>query len=520
MVRHRTRLAIAGAFAGAALALVACRAREVPRRDTPRATARATATTRPNGLPPAAAPAETDQPVPPTLRDVAISDVVRIEGTTLYYADSTSGLTVVDIADVSRPRVLGTVGFVGTPLALFVREGTAWLVFVDWDSRFATGASTVIRAVDVRDPREPRLIGDLPREGAARDVKLVGGYLFVLRRDAHGSAVESFAVRSGALRSLEAAHLEGLPAHLAASAAGLAAVTVAGDDERALVTWIDLPMDRRGGLELRASVVVPGGVARWERADEAIVDADEDQIVRLVTCASPSCGPGGSATLRIVDFGAAASGAAPSSRPVTSLRLTQRGGLPITRFADGKVYVAEPAANGADATVLHVTRTDTRAPRIVADLPLRGRVSALVSRDASSLVALGTLGSPDSQVKIVLHDIDVERPAAPRVRGSALFGSDWTWAVAIDDDSALSFDPASRLVAVPFTAWRYADKRSLTGAQLVDFERPSASANVGAFTTSGFVERAVFVDGHLVTVGPEGVGAIDYAPVLAETTRE
>jgi hypothetical protein len=506
MLRHHACLAL---LVASTLAL-GCHPRETSRRETPTPPERAATITPVTSLPPPSAPAETDQPVPPTLRDVGVSDVVRVEGTTLYYADSTAGLTVVDVADASQPRVLGVLSFVGTPLALFVREGTAWVVFVDWDSRFGTGASTVIRAIDVRDPREPRLIGDLAREGAARDAKLVGGYLFVLRRHASGAVVESFAVRTGAVQSLDAVRLEGLPAQLAASPAGLAAVTVEGDQAR--VSWLDLPMDRRGGLELRDTVVVPGGVARWEHADTTIVDADEDQIVRLVTCATPSCGPGGAATLRIVDIRGAATGAASSTEPVTSLRVTERGGLPITKFADGRLYVAEPAASGSDTTLLHVIRTDTPKPRLAATVALRGDVSALVSHDAGSLVALGTSGATDSQVKIVLHDIDVEHPAAPRLRGSAVFGSDWTWTVGLDDESALSFDPSSHLVAIPFTAWRYQDKRFVTGTQVVDLRRPRP--NVGTFASAGSVERAVFIGGRLVTIGPAGLGTIDYASTL------
>ena len=74
----------------------------------------------------------------------------------------------------------------------------------------------------------------------------------------------------------------------------------------------------------------------------------------------------------------------------------------------------------------------------------------------------------------------------------------------------MSFDPASHLVAIPFTAWRHEDKRYVTGAQLVDM-RPLGAQTAAALPVDGWVERAVFLDGHLVTLGPNGVSSIDYA---------
>jgi hypothetical protein len=90
------------------------------------------------------------------------------------------------------------------------------------------------------------------------------------------------------------------------------------------------------------------------------------------------------------------------------------------------------------------------------------------------------------------------------------FGSDWTWSAALDDDNALSFDPASHLVAVPFTAWRHADKRYVTGTQLIELGA-SGGRPFSTFHAEGLVERAIFLDGQLVTLWPGGVVAVDYA---------
>lgn len=137
-------------------------------------------------------------------------------------------------------------------------------------------------------------------------------------------ACQQRGVRAGVLRSLDTVYLDGIPAQLGASPAGLAVVSVhdAGLDatttghhaDTSSIAWVDLPLDGDGGLLLRDSVVVPGTVATWERGDAEIVDADEGQLVRVVTCASPACSPTGGATLRMIDFSAAS----PARRPPRS----------------------------------------------------------------------------------------------------------------------------------------------------------------------------------------------------------
>lgn len=499
-----------GLVVAAGLVLAACNPREVRRaapvpRPEPAAASRESAAG-PEGRAGAMTPFPAEAPLGcATLRDVSVSDVVRVDGRLVYYADATRGLVIVDAGDAAHPAVLATVPFVGNPLALFVRDGLAWVVFADPDSRSGRdGTSTVVRAVDVRSPRHPRVVGDQVRAGTARDAKLVGGLLYVLGGEKDHSVLEAFGVRGTKLDVLDKAELDGTPAQLAASPAGLAAVT--SDEDHARISWIDLSMERPGSLLVRRTVRVPGGVASWERGDGRILDADEGQRVRLVTCATSACSPSEPASLQIVDFGFDAPARIPAP-----LRITEHDSVPTTRFGDGVLYVADTPVPGKESTTLHVVLTDERVPRIAAHLPVRGRITALVPHD-SSLIALGSVGSTDTELKLVVHDIDVGKPAAPRRRSSAVFGSDWTWSIVADDSSAMSFDPSSELLAVPFTAWRHADERYVTGAQLVD-RRQIGGFGSAALPTDGWTDRAVFLDGYLLTFGPGGVSSIDYASI-------
>lgn len=507
------------ALASASLVMVACQTRDVPREptapDTTTAAAASSSAARASG------PLEPTPSSPPascaTFRDVVVSDVMRVDGTTLYYADATAGLTIADVSDAARPRVVARLPLQGLSKALFVREGVAWVVSVDTDPKSGIEARTTVRAIDARIPAAARVIGEVTREGFARDVALVGGFVYVLRGARGRSVVDAFGIRDGAAIAFDSVELDGAPAQLAASPAGLAVVTVADASSR--VSWLDLSMERAGAISMRDTVSVPGGVATWEHGERRIVDADEGQRVRLVTCATRACAPGEGATLRIVDFATAAGSRTPRSMPIT-----RHGGLPVTRFTDGQLYVGETMAGGAEPrTMVHVVATDDgRDPRFVAHLPMRGRISALLARE-TSLVALGTTGSEDipyeSASQIVLHDIDVRRPEAPRIRSTVTFGSDWTWSVALEHGQAISFDPASHLVAVPFSAWRHADKRLVSGTQLVDIT-PYGAQPTAVIEAGGFVERAVFLDGHLVTVGPTGIASVDYASGHQPDVRE
>jgi hypothetical protein len=457
-----------------------------------------------------------------TMRDVAVSDVVRVDGSTLYYVEPTTGLSVVDLADVERPHVVARVPFVGTPVVLYVRDGIAWTVFVDWDGRALRGqaTATVVRAIDVRDPAHPRVLGEIARGGLARDAKLVGGVLYLLREDPAGAAVEAFRLRSGALAALDTTLLEGTPGRLAASPAGLAALTNANDEVK--VAWIDLPLASPGMQALRGVVTVPGGFASWERADGHLVSADEGQRVKVVTCASRACALAEPATLRVIDF------AAPGPPRVTaSLRLTEKGGAPVTRFVDEILYLTEPSPTDDDASVLRVVRLGDAAPKLAGKVTLKGTIATLVVRDdpktagstRDAIVALGTTRAPDSaRVQITIHEVDVRKPSAPKVRGSVTFGSDWTWSLAADDGRAMSFDPGSRLVAVPFTAWRSDDKRAIAGAQLVDLAGRGATA--ATIATPGWVDRAVFYGGRVIVIGQDGVSSVDYGRMERTPTGE
>jgi hypothetical protein len=85
------------------------------------------------------------------------------------------------------------------------------------------------------------------------------------------------------------------------------------------------------------------------------------------------------------------------------------------------------------------------------------------------------------------------------------------------NEAALSFDPSARLGAFPFTAVRGSDQRYGVGTQIVDFT--ARGPRLGPMLRAeSYVERAVFVGGRLLAIGPDGIETIDYAhgPMLPQ----
>jgi hypothetical protein len=243
----------------------------------------------------------------------------------------------------------------------------------------------------------------------------VGGVLYLLR-DADGSAIiESFGLHAGALARLDQLVLPGHAVQLAASSAGLAAVTVHASDIEA--TWIDLPMTSIGAMQVHDVARVPGGLPVRPDHGARVSAADDGSEVLLITCATPACASTDRAELRAIDF---SRGVARVGAPLV---VAERGGFPVTHFVDDKLFVASSSMPAREATQVRIVHIDSRGPRLTGIVEVSGTVTSLAVRDAT-LVAFGRKGSAEDGVRLSFHDVDIRRLDAPRLRGSVTFGSD------------------------------------------------------------------------------------------------
>jgi uncharacterized secreted protein with C-terminal beta-propeller domain len=225
------------------------------------------------------------------------------------------------------------------------------------------------------------------------------------------------------------------------------------------------------------------------------VSADEGHAVRFLACKTTECRVEDDALVRVIDFARGAEDIR------TALPVRVGAGVPVARFADDHLYVAD---NGALRVIdLHPT------PRVVGSVPLSGTLSALHPH-GTRVLTVGTVGTPGTGIRVAVHDVDVRVPSLPRLRGTATFGHDWTWSRAADDDRAISVDPSRELMALPFSTWRATDGRYATGAQVLAFAR-GAPVLRETLPADGHVERVMFVKGRLLAIGGGAVTMLESA---------
>src|SRR5579884_2931600 len=110
-------------------------------------------------------------------------DLVQVDRDRLYHLEETEGLLIYDVSDADRPRLLGRHPLVGWPLGVAVRGDVATFVMRWGDVRTGgdrTQDPALVRALDVRDPARPRVLGELRIEGDVRDARATRDTLYVL----------------------------------------------------------------------------------------------------------------------------------------------------------------------------------------------------------------------------------------------------------------------------------------------------------------------------------------------------
>jgi len=129
------------------------------------------------------APSPLSPPVPPSPRAAHAAEpptvlsgqaggpvyAVAVAGRFAYVGEGL-GLTVLDVADPRRPRVVGR----SAPWADFVQD-----VAVEGNHAYVAAGAAGLRVVDVADPSRPREVGRWDTEGTAWSVALAGGFAYV-----------------------------------------------------------------------------------------------------------------------------------------------------------------------------------------------------------------------------------------------------------------------------------------------------------------------------------------------------
>ena len=196
---------------------------------------------------------------------------IAVQGDYAYIAGS-DGVTVVDVADPTAPRVVGA----------YHRPQSAdyfWSFALRDRYLYLTRSRAGVVVLDLAEPTAPREVTTLATGGFAVDVRLAGSYGYVVERDRGVRVLDLTAPAEprvvGMYNTVGVANhvtTRGTLAYVAALEAGLRIVDVSDPDEPRLVGVLDTP-----GLAWRVAV---GG-------DIAYV-ADYEGGLRLVDVADPT----------------------------------------------------------------------------------------------------------------------------------------------------------------------------------------------------------------------------------------
>lgn len=504
-----------------------------------------TATAGPAGAPEPAAPgAAADAGAGGTPRAIEEADIYKKVGSTLYVLNAFRGLQVVDLADLSHPHLLAKVPVVGTPVDLYVRGQTAFVLVSDAFSYVlaADGAAVPRRgsrlvAVDVSDPAAPKVTGELAIDGQVEASRLVGDVLYVVsRRWWWYDWVGPVAVAGDA----------GLAAPLGAPTAGADSVFVASFDVADPSTPV--AVDR---LELAASGWDVHASVTAERVTLSFAGYGQDALgaygpvtnFQVVDIADPGGALTAGATFAAagtvrdrwgMDYDAATglfravldvgwnagaavelwrSPAPGAAEPLARLAVPVQETLTAARFDGPRVYLV--TALRIDPLWV-VDASDPAQPRIAGELTMPGQLDFLEPR-GDRLVALGHTNEAGQPWQLAASLIDVADLAAPSLLSRVTFGAGYGWVAASADDlrkAFLVFEPPPAgigLVLVPVQGWDPGSWSYTGGTQLLDYGR-DALALRGFLPHPGAVTRAFPADAAgatLVALSDQALQTID-----------
>lgn len=482
-------------------------------------------------------------------RQVEEADIYARAGSTLYVLNAYRGLQALDIGDLGAPRLLSRVPVLGTPVDLYLRGSTAFVVVTDYFfyalAADGTGArperGSRVVAVDVSDPASPRILSSLPVDGQVEQTRIVGDVLYVVSRhywwyDWIGAASVGAGLAAGAspaclgcppppgedlvyVQSFDVSDPSAprpverldLPASDWDTHANVTAeritLSLAGWDVDAFGAWgpvthfqvVDIS-DPGGRLAKGVAFATPGQVRdRWG------MDFDAAAGVFRAVLAN---GWNGGAALQT--WSSPAPGAA---EPLARLVIDVPESLTAARFDGGRVYLV--TARAIDP-LWAVDASDPAHPVLAGELSMPGRLDFIEPR-GDRLVALGHVGDAATPFQAAVSLLDVADLASPKLLSRATFGPGYTYYPVSPDDlrkAFLVFDPPPAgigMVLVPLQGWDPASWTWVGGTQLLDLSRDAVAAR-GFLAHPGAVTRAFPADAsgtRLVALSDQALQTID-----------
>jgi hypothetical protein len=481
-------------------------------------------------------------------REVEETDLYRLDGDRLYYLNSYRGLMVFDVSNVDAPQLLGRSPIFGEPVEMVVRDGIASVVVADWYGQMDDGTpfhGSVVRGIDARDPANMKVTGEQYLGGWVRDTRVVGDVLYAVTEkypwdygwygatdDSASSvtwpsvSVASVSFAGGNIQAIDSYDSPGMGGvfYVTEQAILLASEEIDPNDDDAYATpsgntelrYLDIS-DPGGAIAVRGSVTVQGAVQGWG-ADNGRWNLDfaDGRYAHVVGGDAYYAGNTQPLDITTVDFGD------PDAPVVTGmLEVRTTGYSAAARFDSGRLYLSPSSwgCYGPNGELVDRVRTpldvfdvsDPAQPKHLATASIDAQVSLMIP-NGDRLFALGSSYdcTTNTASPLSLAYFDMSDPAQPRPLGAADFGSGYAWTPAAGTFKAFTKDDAQGLVVLPFSGWDYQSYKYNNGVQLIEFDAESIRTS-GVGTTSGWVERGIFVKNRLVSLSDLALSVIDYS---------
>jgi hypothetical protein len=121
-------------------------------------------------------------------RAITEADILKREGDTLYALSRYAGLSVIDIANPKQLRLLGNLRNNAEPFEMYLRGGVAYVMYNNYGrytfdeqaNGWTYNSSSHVTALDVSDPAQIKVLGDHEVPGSISDSRLVGDVLYLV----------------------------------------------------------------------------------------------------------------------------------------------------------------------------------------------------------------------------------------------------------------------------------------------------------------------------------------------------
>ncbi|MBI5508036.1 MAG: beta-propeller domain-containing protein [Deltaproteobacteria bacterium] len=124
-------------------------------------------------------------------REIEEADVIRVVGDRLFLLNAYRGLEIIDISDPDQPSILGNVKIFGYPVEMYVDGGRAYIIvsnyFTYWrglggmeDSAVEEWRGSQVVVANIENPALPSVVTAVNIDGYISDTRRVGDILYVV----------------------------------------------------------------------------------------------------------------------------------------------------------------------------------------------------------------------------------------------------------------------------------------------------------------------------------------------------